>query len=101
VTDSAVQHTVSREGLRAESPDSVTDGMSVADLIKVLQLFNPAWRVFVRGYEGGLQDPAVVSGKVGLNVYDSDFYGPHGNLGNGWNDPTEIVNAVVIDRDGR
>jgi len=97
----AVQHDGSREGFQPESPDSVTKPLTVARLIYILEKLDPNLRVFVCGYEGGLQDPAIVSGKVGLNVYDSDFFGPHGNLGDGWVDPTEIVDAVVIDRDGR
>jgi hypothetical protein len=97
----AVQHDASREGLQPEAPDSVNAGTSVAQLIKYLQLFDPTWRVFVRGYEGGLQDPVIVTGQVGLDVYDSSVYGPHGYLSEGWHEPTEIVNALVIDRDGR
>lgn len=72
--------------------------MTVAELIEKLKLLPPTLRVFVPGYEGGLED--VVVGEetaVNLDVYDSDFYGRH-DVDEGWQDRSGVVQGVVLFR---
>jgi hypothetical protein len=77
--------------------DEIEALMTVAELIAHLQTLPPTVRVMVRGYEGGYVDanPGDVC-KVDLNVIDSRVFGPHALQGEGWNDATETVDAVIL-----
>lgn len=58
-------------------------------------------RVFVRGYEGGLDDPVLRTELVDLDTHDSSVYGPHAIHDEGWDEPSETVDGLIIDRPGR
>lgn len=56
----------------------------------------------VNGYEGGLSDPIITSPtKIELNTTDSDVYGPHNLLGEGWDEPKEWTMAIILSRNSR
>lgn len=76
--------------------------MTVGELIAALKAHPGDLRVFVMGYEGGLDDPVVGSViDVDLNVHDSSVYGPHAPRGEGWEKPSGAVRGIVLSRSGR
>jgi hypothetical protein len=70
--------------------------ISVAEFIEALRSFPPHWRVLVRGYESGYDDPEAprhITAKV--DDYDSSVYGDYEDA-----DPYDkgAFMAVLIDR---
>lgn len=78
--------------------------MTVRELIKVLENYDPDMGVVVRGYEGGysdIEDPFDVV-KVVLNYHTDWYYGPHENVTNLYLESQKhlldkAVEAIVID----
>lgn len=52
--------------------------MTIEELIKKLQEFDPKLPVLLSGYEGGVYQPSRVSQvTIAINVNDQWYYGPH------------------------
>ena len=76
--------------------------MIVSELITELQLLDPDTRVFVDGYEFGLDDPKPLRKvKVALNVRTKDYAGAHADVvEDAWlvERGHEIVDGILIPR---
>ncbi len=73
--------------------------MIVSELIGYLQRLPSDTRVFVDGYEGGLADPSLSPPVlVDLNVIPSPYFGAHALHGEGWDDPKQTIEAVILRR---
>jgi hypothetical protein len=70
--------------------------MTIADLIRELQKYDPGMRVLVDGYEGGFDDPIVSTEYVLLNQPEM-YSGKHQRA---WvdEDKKRAVECVVLER---
>ncbi len=71
--------------------------MTVGELIKALQNFDPSHPVVVDGYEGGYSDTTYIQSiELIRNVNEPYYYGPHDTPGSYNTKPT--FTAVYIPR---
>lgn len=76
--------------------------MTVSELIEALKKHPPDMRVIINGYEGGYEDvwPASIrKRRIALNIHEPEFFGPHDDEDYEPEEPHEIVDAVLIERD--
>ena len=70
--------------------------ISVAEFIEALRSFPPHWRVLVRGYESGYDDPEPPRlARVRIDPYDSSVYGDYEDTAP---EDQDGFPAVIIDR---
>jgi hypothetical protein len=73
--------------------------MTIKELIEHLQTLDPDLRVFIKGYEGGVDDKTSIPEPVDiiLNVHSEWYYGEHEYTSVGY-EPTnkQIVKGIVL-----
>ena len=73
--------------------------MTVKELIEQLQTLDPDLRVFIKGYEGGVDDKTSISEPVDitLNVHTEWYYGEHEYTSTGYEPSNkQIVKGIVL-----
>ena len=73
--------------------------MTVKELIEHLQTLDPDLRVFIKGYEGGVDDKTSISEPVDitLNVHTEWYYGEHEYTSTGYEPANkQIVKGIVL-----
>lgn len=73
--------------------------MTVKELIEHLQTLNPDLRVFIKGYEGGVDDKTSIFEPVDitLNVHTEWYYGEHDYTDIGYEPANkQIVKGIVL-----
>jgi hypothetical protein len=73
--------------------------MTVKELIEHLQTLDPDLRVFVKGYEGGVDDKTSIPEPVDitLDVHTEWYYGQHEYTSTGYEPANkQIVKGIVL-----
>ena len=73
--------------------------MTVKELIEHLQTLDPDLRVFIKGYEGGVDDKTSIPEPVDitLNVHTEWYYGEHDYTDIGYEPANkQIVKGIVL-----
>lgn len=73
--------------------------MTVRELIEHLQTLDPDIRVFVKGYEGGVDDKISLDEPtdITLNVHTEWYYGEHEYTSTGYETTNnQIVKGIVL-----
>jgi hypothetical protein len=73
--------------------------MTVKELIEHLQTLDPELRVFVKGYEGGVDDKTSLDEPtdITLNVHTEWYYGEHEYTSTGYEPANkQIVKGIVL-----
>jgi hypothetical protein len=73
--------------------------MTVKELIEHLQTLDPDLRVFVKGYEGGVDDKTSIPepDDITLDVHSEWYYGKHEYTSTGYEPANkQIVKGIVL-----
>jgi len=73
--------------------------MTVKELIEHLQTLDPNTRVFVKGYEGGVDDKTTIDEPtdITLDVHSEWYYGKHEYTSTGYEPKNkQIVKGIVL-----
>ena len=73
--------------------------MTVKELIEHLQTLDPETRVFVKGYEGGVDDVTIIDPptEILLDVHTEWYYGKHDYTDIGYETTNQqIVKGIVL-----
>lgn len=73
--------------------------MTAKELIEHLQTLDPETRVFVKGYEGGVDDATIIDPptEILLDVHTEWYYGKHDYTDMGYKtENKQIVKGIVL-----